>query len=291
MTILSRKLFFNSIFRAILEAYLKFCISTWISIKKLDFSTVDTKEEQINVSMTFFFLTVILGFPPLTYFILHKFKDKLENEDFKGRFESLYLNVNTKVDKSILMITLFVFRRLVYAAAIVFLAGSTVAQIFVQFFCCLMMTLFFIIVKPMNEPFLNRMEIFNELCLLVCSYYLFMFTDFIPDVQTRFLAGWGFIGIAVFNIGVNWAMLFYKVYLVLKVIVRRKYYQWKFNKLKAAKAQAPTETSTTPTLATNQENPLESPSKSKRRKDDQKEGISGNDVQQSELKQKKGKEG
>ncbi len=235
VTVLSRKLFFNSIFRAILESYLKFSISTWISIKKLDFSTIDTKEEKINVLMTFIFLTIILAFPPFTYVILHKFKHKLEEEDFKGRFESLYLNVNTKVEKSILMITLFVFRRLLYAAGIVFLAGSTVAQVFMQFFCCLMMTIFFIVVKPLNEPFLNRMEIFNELCLLICSYYLFMFTDFIPDVQTRFLAGWGFIGIAVFNIGVNWACLFYKVYLVLRVIIKKKYYQWKFNKLKAAK--------------------------------------------------------
>lgn len=95
MTIVSRKLFFNSIIRAILESYLKFSISTWISIKKLDFSTIDTKEEKINVLMTFVFLTVILAFPPFTYVILHKFKDKLEDEDFKGRFESLYLNVNT----------------------------------------------------------------------------------------------------------------------------------------------------------------------------------------------------
>ena len=127
MTILSRKLFFNSIFRAVLESYLKFSISTWISVKKLDFSMVDTKEEIINVVMTFVFLAVIIGFPPLTYFILHKFKHKLDEEDFKGRFESLYLNVNTRIDRSILMITLFVFRRLVFAASIVFFAGSTVA--------------------------------------------------------------------------------------------------------------------------------------------------------------------
>jgi hypothetical protein len=131
VTIISRKLFFNSILRALLEAYLKFSISTWISIKKLDFSTIDTKEEIINVMMTFVFLAVILIFPAFTYFILHKYKNKLEDEDFKGRFESLYLNVNTQVDKSILMMTLFVTRRLIYAAAIVFLSGYTLSQIMI----------------------------------------------------------------------------------------------------------------------------------------------------------------
>jgi sensor domain CHASE-containing protein len=56
---------------------------------------IDTKEEKINVMMTFIFLAVIIIFPAFTYFILHKYKHKLEDEDFKGRFESLYLNVNT----------------------------------------------------------------------------------------------------------------------------------------------------------------------------------------------------
>ena len=97
------------------------------------------------------------------------------------------------------------------------------------------MTLFFIIVKPLNQPFLNRMEIFNEISLLICSYFLFMFTDFIPDAQTRYLAGWGFIGMAVFNIAVNWLCLFYKVYLAASSFLRKKYYTWKFSKLKAIK--------------------------------------------------------
>ena len=100
-----------------------------------------------------------------------------------------------------------------------------------------MMTMFFIIVKPLNQPFLNNMEIFNEISLLTCSYFLFMFTDFIPDVQTRYLAGWGFIGVAVMNIAVNWLCLFYKVFVVVKQLVRKKYYTWKYNKLKAAKEQ------------------------------------------------------
>jgi hypothetical protein len=81
--------------------------------------------------MTLVFTLLILGFPPFTYFFLSKFKPKLEEEDFKGRFESLYLNVNTKIDKSILMMSLFVFRRLLYGMNIVFLNGSTVTQLFV----------------------------------------------------------------------------------------------------------------------------------------------------------------
>ncbi len=148
VTIISRKLFFNSILRGLLEAYLKFSISTWIAVQKFD--KVDTKEEIINAGLTVVFVIVIVAFPPFTYILLHKYKHRLEEEDFKGRFESLYLNVNTKVDKSILMITLFIFRRLLFSLNIVFLANSTIAQLFVQFFCCLLMLIFFIAIKPLN---------------------------------------------------------------------------------------------------------------------------------------------
>ena len=73
-----------------------------------------------------------------------------------------------------------------------------------------MMLLFFASVKPLKEPFLNRMEIFNELSLLTCSYFLFSFTDFV-SAETRFMMGWAFIGITGLNIIVNWLALFYKV--------------------------------------------------------------------------------
>ena len=90
VTIVSRKLFFNSIIRAILEAYLRFSISTWLSVKKLD--SLD------NAVLTVCMIVVVLAFPPFTFFLLKRNKLRLEEEEFKARFESLYLNVNTTID-------------------------------------------------------------------------------------------------------------------------------------------------------------------------------------------------
>ena len=70
VTIISRKLFFNSIIRAILEAYLRFCISTWLSVKKLD--SLDNKEDIINAALTSGMIVIILAFPPFTYFLLKR---------------------------------------------------------------------------------------------------------------------------------------------------------------------------------------------------------------------------
>jgi hypothetical protein len=70
------------------------------------------------------------------------------------------------------------------------------------------------------------------------------------------LAGWGFIGVAVMNIAVNWLCLFYKVFVVVKQLVRKKYYTWKFNKLKAAKEQYVEKTAAATTVETKTEQKL-----------------------------------
>jgi len=70
---------------------------------------------------------------------------------------------------------------------------------------------------------------------LISSYFLFLFTDFVPDVHTRYLIGWGFIGLQIFNIAVNWLCMIFKVYQALRVIAIKAYYKWKLNREKAQK--------------------------------------------------------
>ena len=65
-------------------------------MKKLD--SFDNKEDIINAVLTVCMIVVILAFPLFTYFLLKKNKMRLQEEEFKGRFESLYLNVNTTID-------------------------------------------------------------------------------------------------------------------------------------------------------------------------------------------------
>ena len=38
-------------------------------------------------------------------------------------------------------------------------------------------------VRPFQEPQLNNLEIFNEFSIMVASYHLFCFTDFVPDPE------------------------------------------------------------------------------------------------------------
>ena len=76
----------------------------------------------------------------------------------------------------------------------------------------LMMISFLITVKPFSEPFFDRIEIFNETALLVSTYFMFLFTDFVEDAQLRSKLGWAYIGIIAAMIAVNWACMLFKVF-------------------------------------------------------------------------------
>jgi hypothetical protein len=82
------------------------------------------------------------------------------------------------------------------------------------------------------------MEIFNEFCLLLSTYFLFLFTDFVPSPTTRYTLGWAFIGLQIANIGVNWLCLLYKVLSGVRVAFLKAYYKWRAGRIQKAKKEA-----------------------------------------------------
>jgi hypothetical protein len=66
-------------------------------------------------------------------------------------------------------------------------------------------------VMPYTDNLLNGIEIFNELSLLVTSYFLLSFTDWVGEPEFRYTIGWTFTGFLGFNIFVNWCVLFYRL--------------------------------------------------------------------------------
>jgi len=56
------------------------------------------------------------------------------------------------------------------------------------------------------------MEIFNESTLLVSSYFMFLFTDFVDDVHMRATLGWVYTGIVGAMIVANFSCMLFKVF-------------------------------------------------------------------------------
>lgn len=97
------------------------------------------------------------------------------------------------------------------------------------------MAIYLGLVQPYSDPFMNKVEIFNELCILVVSYHLFMFTKFAPKPEIQYNAGWTIISITLLNIGTNMAIIIFKFVKSIKVKVKELLQKLKFRQGKVRK--------------------------------------------------------
>lgn len=74
----------------------------------------------------------------------------------------------------------------------------------------------------MKEKAAFRIEIMNEVCILVISYSLILFTEFMPDDPAlQYNIGWFVILITLLNIGINMVYMMYRTALELRLTVKQ----------------------------------------------------------------------
>jgi hypothetical protein len=67
---------------------------------------------------------------------------------------------------------------------------------------------------PLATPLMNRLEIYNEMIILICTCMLIGFTDY-PEKKLGEGFGWAFIGLASSIIGVTLLVILYQILSVL----------------------------------------------------------------------------
>ena len=69
--------------------------------------------------------------------------------------------------------------------------------------CSILSLIYVAYFRPFENRFDNNKEIFNEICILIVSYSLFIFTDFSMEIQLKNDFGYILISIVIVNIIVN----------------------------------------------------------------------------------------
>ena len=63
--------------------------------------------------------------------------------------------------------------------------------------------------KPFNLPIQNNLEIVNETLILLNSYFMLLYSDFVIDVKARYTMGWSNIGVIVALVCSNLVLMTY----------------------------------------------------------------------------------
>jgi hypothetical protein len=98
---------------------------------------------------------------------------------------------------------IFLLRRFMFAVICVLFSGYPSFQIISHLLTSFMVISYICNIQPFRNVFMNKLEMYNELSILIIAYHLFIFTDFVSDNLIQYKFGLSVIVVTVLNILVN----------------------------------------------------------------------------------------
>ena len=114
---------------------------------------------------------------------------------------------------SVILFSLVVFfgRRVLFIVSVLYMTTFLWAQLTLQLAVSSVVIIYLVKFKPLESTFQSRMELMNEITLILLVYCMILFTDYVAEAATRYQAGFAFLAIAGSNITVHLTFLVWEV--------------------------------------------------------------------------------
>ena len=135
------------------------------------------------------------------------FRPAILTEDEKKDIQKLFEAYKPNDIKAVRFGAIFFFRRFFMLCVLIMLPSQRNVQIVAQLWSTLYLMSHTASVQPYKDRVQNVQEVFNECTVLVGSYHLFGFTEWIYDFERRLELGWSLIAVIVLNVCFNFTVL------------------------------------------------------------------------------------
>jgi len=99
------------------------------------------------------------------------------------KYGSAYSELRTNSKAAVCYNVFYMIRRLWITLVVLVIYKNPTLQVQLILAHNIIMIIYLTYVRPFQEPLLNNLEIFNEFSILIASYHLHCFTDFVPDPE------------------------------------------------------------------------------------------------------------
>jgi len=206
----------SSIIRLFLQGYLNLAISLSESVKNFD-------PRPQSAYMTFALAALLIISPLVFWVYLYVKYRKLRKPSMKLMLESLYYKIEMYGKRwAVAHTSLGLYRRLLFAATVVFFRNNTVFQ--VSFTLCqsqLMLT-WLTMQQPMFDRSNNLIMIINEFFLHFLTACILLFSQMVPSARQRYDYGTAYLVFVLVNIVFNLAAIVYSIVVEIKKKIRQK---------------------------------------------------------------------
>ena len=104
-----------------------------------------------------------------------------KNKKLFLEYFEIFSNIRQRSVGQLMYDSVFIFRRIALVATFTLGNNSPILQVFFNNYLSLACACYITLHRPLKTPFLNQLEIFNEVMNLFCCYHLYIFTEWIGD--------------------------------------------------------------------------------------------------------------
>ena len=220
---LSQRLYYKYLIRIIIESYVIAIIGCLLNLRVLEFSDKVDMWTRINASLTIIILVIYGLFP--VYGVVHfcmKFK-QLEQTKVKIKFGEFFVGMNIKSRSMVIYWASDLIRRAIIAVVVVFATHVLWLQLVVTIWSSIVIMITAGYTRARLSTFDRKMDIFNEIKLLMVTYHIMMFTPFVPDPETKWRIGYSCSAVIVIGTFINSTMVILAPFRLLKRSCKTKY--------------------------------------------------------------------
>ena len=135
-------------------------------------------------------IVAVAATPFLIGAFLYKKHEQVPTPEFAQKYGSLTADLQVHDKAAMLYHVAFTLRRAALAVLIVVVPHYNWLQTQMVIFTCSLVLIFVGIVRPFARPLLNHLELINETFVLSNTYFVIIYSDFVPEPEVRYGAGW-----------------------------------------------------------------------------------------------------
>ena len=221
-------LYFNGTIRFLMEIFFDVAFVASMNLQTADWETPFPSEAMSNdLSVVFI---VLVSICPVVLLLLTWCRTSLwTKEKFTNRCGAIFDDLDPKKLERQERVTLiwpmlFFFRRIAFIIVVLRYRETLIMQLAVQNSISLFIVIYLQWYKPLESRFANNIETFNEMTALALTYFLFCFTDFVPEPETRNDLGSYYNYVSFSNIGVHIVIMLSVSFSQVKLSCRKRYY-------------------------------------------------------------------
>ena len=154
--------------------------------RQIQTQKLGTPSEIFSYAFSIFVLSLFLSFAVAIIFLANK---QASNQESLGqaypKIQTVFNLFKTDSKWAQSFYAVFLLRRMVIAGILVFIKDGPF-QVYLLIFVSLAAVNYMIYVKPFEDLYLNRLETFNEVIILISSYHLLFFSEANPDLKLKY---------------------------------------------------------------------------------------------------------